>query len=101
MVNQRGYKTRANTPFQLTQIARILGEKEKPVQQKFGFAMVDTTSGSQEQDVATFACALKDKGLSYRDIVAAVNVQGLRGRTGKPFQLTQIARMLKATAVSQ
>jgi DNA invertase Pin-like site-specific DNA recombinase len=53
-----------------------------------------------EQAVITLVRGLRDTGVSMRGIVAALADKGVRGRTGKPLALTQIANMLRAASVA-
>ncbi|NIV39357.1 MAG: recombinase family protein [Anaerolineae bacterium] len=49
----------------------------------------------QEQRVIANARALRREGLSLRKISAALQAKGMRSRNGRPFQATQIKRMLE------
>lgn len=49
-----------------------------------------------EQRVLSVARELRTSGVSFRGVVAALERTGLTSRSGLPFGLTQVARMLKA-----
>jgi site-specific DNA recombinase len=49
-----------------------------------------------EQRVLSVARELRANGVSFRGVVAALERTGLTSRSGLPFGLTQVARMLKA-----
>ncbi len=49
----------------------------------------------EERAVIDAVLALRDKGLSLREIVRACGLRGLHSRAGTPIQLTQVARIVK------
>jgi hypothetical protein len=53
---------------------------------------------ANEQAIIAEVLALRDRGVSLRGIVAALEGRGFRSRAGKPLQLTQVARIARGAA---
>jgi DNA invertase Pin-like site-specific DNA recombinase len=110
-LNRRGYRSRVGTIFHHRQISRMLqiaqADKEGSRTQwtvknniKYGFMLSRDNSTIKpcphEQEVIQVACLLKSQKFSLRMITQELNARSYKSRKGKPFQLTQIARMIKA-----
>jgi DNA invertase Pin-like site-specific DNA recombinase len=54
-----------------------------------------------EQRTIAEVRSLRDGGLAFRKVVAACRVRGLVSRSGKPFELRQVARMCARTVESR
>ena len=99
-------RSRVGTRFHHGQINRMLKTRaHTPSTQRVTFGNINTQYGftispatstfeasSHEQEVIRFAHSLRSQKLSLRAITKEPNIQGYTGRTGKPFQLTQITR---------
>jgi DNA invertase Pin-like site-specific DNA recombinase len=55
---------------------------------------------ANEQAIIAEVLALRDRGVSLRGIVAALEGRGFRSRAGKPLQLTQVARIVRGATPS-
>lgn len=58
---------------------------------------VHLDANPREQAVIARARALRAGGLSMRAVAAGLAVEGREGRTGRPLNLTQVARMLRSS----
>lgn len=106
-LNKTGYLSRADKPFQVTQVVNMLRPKDiatvkKPLTQflPYGYQNSKAVKGalemcSQEREIISLAKDLRANGHSLRYITEQINLNGYRSRANKLFQLTQIARMLK------
>jgi site-specific DNA recombinase len=56
------------------------------------------TENAGEQATLTTIMRYREIGMSLRSVVSAADTAGLTSRSGKPFQLTQIARMVRECA---
>jgi len=52
----------------------------------------------EEQEAVTRMVALKGKGYTTREIVRALKEEGIRTRTGRPFNQTEVVRILRRAA---
>jgi site-specific DNA recombinase len=107
-LNNRGYRSRVGTLFQYSQIFRIVRREVERAKNtdniqrglKYGFKVSNDGATviecSEEQKVVCQAKLLKSRGFSFRAITKKLNSDGFLSRVGKPFQLTQIVRMLRA-----
>ncbi len=105
-LNLRGYRSRMGTIFQPSQISRIIkkisstqvNSSAKQIL-KYGLTLgidrITIEPSPQEQTVIQQARILRSQGISLRSITKELNMRGFTSRTGKPFQLTQIVRMLQ------
>ena len=63
----------------------------------FGYALAADGStlveNADEQKIIAAVRDYRDAGLALRTIVSRLDEQGYRSRSGKPFQLTQVARI--------
>jgi DNA invertase Pin-like site-specific DNA recombinase len=77
---------------------RTKGERvgQVPYGKRLGADGVHLVDSPPEQAVMALVRELRASGLSYRQIVAVLNRQGLANRAGGRFQLTQVVRMLEA-----
>jgi DNA invertase Pin-like site-specific DNA recombinase len=82
-LNNQGYKSRAGTTFSHTQIFNMLKQPGKKTQRI-----------SQKSELIKTIKTFRLQGLTMQSIVEEVNKRGFYGTTGKPLQLTQIARIL-------
>ncbi len=103
-LNLRGYRSRIGAIFQPSQISRIIkkiNSTNSNAKQtlKYGLTLgidrITIEQSLQEQMVIQQARLLRSQGISLRSITKELNIRGFTGRTGKPFQLTQIVRMLQ------
>lgn len=99
----KGFRTKKGTTYQLTHIARILKRAHIASPKKlqwipFGY-QISPFKGlelcMQEQEIIALVHSLRRQNYSLNAIMHVVNMKGYRSRAGKPFQLTQIVRMLK------
>jgi DNA invertase Pin-like site-specific DNA recombinase len=62
---------------------------------KYGYQVIDgqLVEVESEQEIIAAIHSYRDGGLSLRTIVKRLKEQGYKSRTGKPFQLTQVARI--------
>lgn len=81
-------------------VKKARGERVGEVEYGFRLAIdgVHVEADDAEQAVLAVVDELRSAGLSQRGIVAALSARGLLSRAGKPFQKTQVARMLARTA---
>ena len=110
-LNHRGYRSRVGTIFQPSQISRIIKKtstakaNDAHARQtlkyglKFALDGIAIEESRQEQEVIQQARMLRSQGLPLRSITRELNAKGFTGRTGRPFQLTQIVRILNRVAL--
>ncbi len=64
----------------------------------YGFRLGDDgdtlIEDAAEQAIMAAICGYRNAGCSLRGIVARLNERGYQARTGRPFQLTQVARIV-------
>jgi DNA invertase Pin-like site-specific DNA recombinase len=104
----QGARTRKGTEHQLTQIARILksyakkehakprGKRTLPYGFKYNGLKVEQCP--HEQQIVHLVKHLRSQRLTLNQVTQTLNELGYHGRTGNPFCISQISRMLKRTS---
>ena len=98
-LNQRERKLIALRTRQALQRKREKGERigGRP---RYGWTVIngELVPQAREQDVIARMRDLQDKGYTTREIVKALEQEGIRTRKGSSFSQTQVVRILKAAA---
>jgi len=97
-LNQRERKLISLRTRTALQRKKVKGERlGRP---RFGWKVVngELVLVPEEQEAINRMIALKAKGYSTREIVRALEREGFRARTGRPFNQTEVCRVLRAAA---
>ena len=83
-----------------TALQRKKAKGERLGRPRFGWTVVngELVPIPEEQEAIARMFALRGKGYSTREIVRALEQEGFRARTGRPFNQTEVCRILKAVA---
>ena len=89
-----GYRSRTGKPSLLTQVTRIL----KATSPEDSSKVATIRQSSYDPELIKIVKELRSQGYILQVIVQEVNQRGYRGTTGKPLQLTQIARIIQKSS---